>query len=239
MRELAFGPGSWKRSPFPPSPGPLTSVVPRSLLGTLSVTHVGVRAREERDANVVWRSCFLVPSGGELEVVGAWERVCVPDVCASSWSRPVPLCAGVGRRPGREGAARAAPLHERSRSPPCSPIANQDEAFENTALVAEVEGSLAGGTTAAGRSSHQLVLIGHISPSSGSAFVGHCLRARARTGSAGGCRYARGPFAELSRHLQGQRAGRQARTSLPHPIPSPVSAQHLGRSVLPRKSAHG
>lgn len=129
--------------------------------------------------HVVWGSCFLVPSGGELEVLGAWERVCVPDVCASSRSRPMSLCAGVGRRPGREGAARAAPLQERSRSPPSSPIANQDEAFENTALVAEVEGSLAGGTTAAGRSSHQLVLIGHISPSSGSAFLGHCLRARA------------------------------------------------------------
>lgn len=53
VQELAFDPGSWKRSPFPQSPGLLTSVVLRSLLGTPLVTHVGVRAQEKLDATLL------------------------------------------------------------------------------------------------------------------------------------------------------------------------------------------
>lgn len=152
----------------------LPKLLRRSLMGTplMFSTHVwtGVRAQDKLDARSFGDCISLWPS---VRVQSRGARSGKGGLCAGclrfipDWCRPTPLCAGVWRRPGREGAAKEVPLQECSLP---SLIANEDEAFRNTILKVEVERRLTGSWISTGKPSHQLGLSDHVSSP-----IGPCL----------------------------------------------------------------
>lgn len=159
-------------------------------------------------------------------VTGTWERVSVPELYAPSVAGPGQR-HGVQESRGREGAARAAPLHERSRSPASCQLRQglQGHSYRLKGGWQTAEHGLENPVTSWGSVTMFLP--------SGPVFLGCALRAR--TGPAVCCRNGRGLLAELSGHLQRSRASKHVQD----PSPPPPIAQQLGRSVLPRKRAHG